>query len=151
MTFGIPVNKLPLTVKDDLKLDDHIKWLEKQKVREEEINKGRSFMGIDVPSSADVLLGRGRGTQSHPGNLLLRQIILSKRGGYQDTYRGEKQAMAARIVELVQKSSGRFLIQYPNGWWYEVSDDVARKKVSHGLRGKERPVSFKSFTRNKET
>lgn len=45
----------------------------------------------------------------------------------------EKTALASKIVQMVKQASGRFLSRY-SGVWTEVTDEIAREKVSGLLR-----------------
>lgn len=59
----------------------------------------------------DVLFGRGRPYQDHPGNLYLLQLVKSRRLRFQmkSTPRSEKIAMVEDIVTTIQSQGGRFL------------------------------------------
>jgi hypothetical protein len=51
----------------------------------------------------------------------------------QATERFDKTCISLDVVKTTQESKGRFLQRTPEGW-EEVSDVVARDKVSHSLR-----------------
>ncbi|KAL7555614.1 hypothetical protein ACA910_002238 [Epithemia clementina (nom. ined.)] len=85
---------------------------------------------------ADVLLGRGKGSYEHRGNMAYMNIIFSYLPAYTATNRNkDKSHITNEVVALVKKSGGRFLgIDPSNHELYEVSDAEARIKVSQALR-----------------
>jgi hypothetical protein len=100
---------------------------------------------ITEPSSFDVLFGRGKPYQEHEGNRRLHQCVEYYRDSYSRSLRRDKMVIAQTIVCLIKDSSqhpGRFLrrLKGPDEeYWCEVSDMVAREKVSHALRAKQPP------------
>ena len=91
---------------------------------------------VVAPSQNDILLGRGRGSHQHHGNIWFRRLIKDRRPSYEAASVSGKTQMAHDIVELVRKNSGLFLKKNKIGTtgWVEVSDSVARLKVSHAFR-----------------
>jgi len=92
------------------------------------------------PTDYDVLFGRGKPFQDHPGNLRLHSVVNVYKPNYSQARRHEKTAIAEDVVKLIKsdrKQVGRFLKQV-DGRWEVVSDVEARAKVSHALRGKSR-------------
>jgi hypothetical protein len=91
----------------------------------------------------DVLCGRERQIHSHPGNLHFRQFILSYREKYQTTKnRDVKTAITAEVINLVQRSGGRFL-KLDDGIWREIDRASTHEKVSHALRSAKDPTKRK--------
>lgn len=112
-------------------------------------------VGSDVPrilqpSQFDVLFGRGKPYQGHAGNIRLHKIVDLYKPRYSQARRHEKTEIAEEIVQFIKTPSnnnkpGRFLKRVENEEaWVEVSDSVARDKVSHALRGKPRKESESS-------
>jgi hypothetical protein len=102
---------------------------------------------ISKPEQSDVLFGRGKPYQGHPGNTRLHKIVDVYRSRYMSARRYDKFAIAEEIVRNIQAppESGRFLKRAEGGdYWEEVSGPVAREKVSHALRGKPRNDNFAS-------
>ena len=131
MTFGIPAKALPVTATGDLKLESYLDWLAYRRKIE---GLQDDLKRIIVPGPFDVLVGRGRFTALHPGNLRYRQLIQS----YMEQYevcrkRIEKTELTSQVVQIVHNSSGRFLRQDGCGW-VEIDDDAARDKVGHSFR-----------------
>ena len=110
-------------------------------------NSGTSIVGC--PTSCDVLFGRGKPFQSHPGNIRLHKIVDLYKARYSQARRHKKTEMAEEIVQIIKcggggsagsagsgsTMAGRFLKRLDDDVWVEVSDIVAREKVSHALRG----------------
>jgi hypothetical protein len=95
------------------------------------------------PTLRDVLCGRGKPFQDHPGNLRLHKIVNRHQEKYLSSRRYNKLAITEDIVEEIKKpgngEAARFLKRSEDmSCWLEVSDDIAREKVSHALRGKPR-------------
>ena len=150
MTYGIPTQDIPVGNSGDVvKTKYHSSWLKRRRTKEfwESQHRGESgndgeeqeFPGIEIPSRKDVLLGRGRPINGHAGNRTLHETIKSFRNEY-DTAKGKgtKTSIAQKIVDLVHQSGGRFLKRDDelDGWWVEVTNDVALDKVCHGFRAK---------------
>jgi hypothetical protein len=100
------------------------------------------------PSTSDVLFGRGKPFQSHPGNLHLHEIVNQTKERYLKSRRLDKLAIAKEIVQEIKSGGkegtpGRFLKRAEGDicCWTEVSDDVAREKVSHALRDRPRKLT----------
>ena len=101
-----------------------------------------------LPNPHDILLGKGKIQQQHPGNLALMDIVSQKYGEYKGASRFEKTCIAMDIVDAVKKRRGRFLKRTEsNDDWVEVDDPVARDTVSHRFRnehGRAGPSSRKA-------
>jgi hypothetical protein len=101
-----------------------------------------SDVRIDKPGIFDVICGRGRPYQEHPGNIRLHAIVAGHRPRYFSSKRNNKKGIAEMIVNSIKNDEtqpGRFLkrVDDENDMvWEDVSDEVAREKVSHVLRFK---------------
>lgn len=98
----------------------------------------------------DVLLGRGRGPNMHPGNQRYREIIYANRDNYNKASNRTEQTRITREIVNHIKQQGRFLkrLETPKNKkkkkrgeanvdaWVEVSDATARLKVGQCLRYK---------------
>eukprot|EP00529_Nitzschia_sp_RCC80_P009908 CAMPEP_0113501294 /NCGR_PEP_ID=MMETSP0014_2-20120614/32868_1 /TAXON_ID=2857 /ORGANISM="Nitzschia sp." /LENGTH=789 /DNA_ID=CAMNT_0000395853 /DNA_START=244 /DNA_END=2613 /DNA_ORIENTATION=- /assembly_acc=CAM_ASM_000159 len=85
----------------------------------------------------DVLFGRGKGIQAHPGNKRLRELVEANLERYDRASRLEKTLMAETIVRNIKDTSGRFLKldnASQGGGWTEVNDEIARDKIAHAFR-----------------
>ena len=97
---------------------------------------------VHVPIAMDVLFGRGKGFQNHPGNVYLRKVVRSKSAVYEKSSKKEKTRISANIVEEIKSMptsegrSPRFLrpISIENQLWIESDDLSSRVKVGLLLR-----------------
>merc|ERR1712232_1255880 len=99
------------------------------------------------PVDNDVLCGRDKSYNRHPGNKVFKAMIIAKAESYcATTTKQEKMDMTKLIVNTLKKDHGaRFLkpVKFASdsegpvgftGDWEEISDQLARDKVSHALR-----------------
>jgi hypothetical protein len=140
MTFGIPSDALPISPSGELKLQRQLDWLNVRRKQEEVAGKD-TCNRIVVPGPCDILLGRGKPLQKHPGNLRYHRIIESFEDRYEAAMKMEKTTIAAEIVQQIKDARGRFLKQDSTGW-VEIDDPAARYKVSHTFRNHR--ISMKS-------
>ena len=82
----------------------------------------------------DILLGRGKPLQRHPGNVEFRKLIAAQADNYEKGDRFEKTLIAADVVATIRESQGRFLKPLKGGGWEEIDDATARLKVAHTFR-----------------
>ena len=138
MTFGIPVQAFPIRSDGTLNHENHTKWLDRRKKKEKYMAANPFFdNGIDLPTRADVLLGRGRPFINHPGNKRLHQIIHNRYEEYDGSSFQRKTKISKEILEVVQKYGGKFLkLDNVSGMWLEAPEIEARNKVSHSFRRK---------------
>lgn len=156
MTFGIPRHAFPVDSLGCTSVENHLSWVRLKQKQEETTNvdhippkisecseeaqegsKGSDPQFISIPKRMDVLLGRGKVIQEHPGNLRYRHLIETSRERYETSSKFEKTAVAEVIVKLIKESSGRFLKQDDDGTgWVEVTDEIAREKVAHAFRNR---------------
>jgi hypothetical protein len=96
---------------------------------------------IKNPQDTDVLFGRGRPYQSHPGNLNLHRLVAIHKSIYERSRRFDKLAIADQIVFEINSgrgatAPGRFLRRVERGdYWEEAPHEICREKVAHALRG----------------
>eukprot|EP00934_Nitzschia_sp_Nitz4_P004869 Nitzschia sp. Nitz4//scaffold553_size3221//599//2159//NITZ4_009274-RA/size3221-snap-gene-0.0-mRNA-1//-1//CDS//3329554436//4859//frame0 len=131
ISFGIPVHLLPLTLNGGVKNKSHLEYLGMCH-RAVEASKAHLFP-ILLPSNGDVLLGKGRPMQRAAGNQKLSELIESLLEEREKRTSAGKAALAADVVRQVKISGGKFLSK-DQGVWLEVSDAIARDKVSHMFR-----------------
>jgi hypothetical protein len=94
-----------------------------------------STEGTSIFNDADVLSGRGGGTNVHPGNRTFRDLINLHRRAYLKARKNDKPAISRAIVRSVREANGRFLRKdEKTGLWFEIGDDAAREKTSQALR-----------------
>jgi hypothetical protein len=134
MTFGIPVDVLPVNNQGEVKTSYQSKWIERRRIKDLSIQETGYFHGIDLPGRNDVVLRRGKKFHEHPGNFRMRLLVESTQEAYKLAPVGEKAAISDKIVQEIKSQSGRFLEQDPDGWWVEVSNKEASKRVSKSIR-----------------
>lgn len=94
-----------------------------------------STEGTSTFHDADVLSGRGGGTNVHPGNRNFRDLINMHRRAYLKARKNDKPAISRAIVRSIRDATGRFLRKdEKSGLWFEIGDDAAREKTSQALR-----------------
>jgi hypothetical protein len=140
----------------ELRLDYHRSWLDERRKIESlqpaENKKGHGIQRIVVPGSNDVVFGRDRFAQEHPGNshyiFLIDCWRLEHDGQPDPTKRKEKTAIANRVVDTITGRGGRFLRRDELGW-VEVDGVVARYKVASSFRSRRKADKRKAQTREK--
>lgn len=95
-----------------------------------------NFPIIDNPSSNDVLCGKDKTYQLHPGNRLYRQLIEEVAARYSTVAtKQDKMSMTLNIVHTMMHTHGaRFLRPLSDDTWVEITHQMARDKTSHALR-----------------
>ena len=94
-----------------------------------------STVGTNIFNDADVLSGRGGGTNVHPGNREFRDAINLHRRAYLKARKNDKPTISRSIVRAIRQNGGRFLKKdEASGLFFEIGDDAAREKTSQALR-----------------
>mmetsp|Transcript_21760 Transcript_21760/g.44786 ORF Transcript_21760/g.44786 Transcript_21760/m.44786 type:complete len:132 (+) Transcript_21760:819-1214(+) len=109
----------------------------KSKKKTPKSNDQKSASGaIETPSDLDILRGRGGTTNRHKGNMRFRDEARKLRSAYRDdgVSRKEKYMYSNILLQAVKDYGGRFLEKGDDGFWYEMSENAARKKASQVLR-----------------
>jgi hypothetical protein len=119
-------------------------------------NSKKQMDMIDEPELFDVLCGRGKPIQKHPGNMLLHRLIDKNCHIYHTAPRLKRRAIANEIVQglksKIGKLPGRFLLrEIAEEGWKEVSDNDAIDKVSHCFRARRKSTQEMSSTRRVES
>ena len=131
LSFLLTLHSLPIDSDGEPVMTSHMQWLEQRKQLESASDGDRRIM---LPGPYDVLVGRGKFIQDHPGNFRYRHVIENHMLRYeQSSKRVEKTNLTSEIVQVVKGYGGRFLKQ-ENGGWIEIDDESARDKVSHSFR-----------------
>ena len=81
-----------------------------------------------------LLLGKGKNTREHTGNLRAVHLVEMHREKYENANKFHKTEIAERIVSIIHESHGRFLKWEGNDGWVEVKHNEAREKISHFFR-----------------
>ena len=135
---GIAPGIIPVDVNGIFTREDFARWLGRQKEKEalwkeEEAQSDR----IVVARNNDVLSGRGRPYQDHPGNEILARLIDKYRDEYNSVERFRKTCISWEIVNQIRDMNGRFLQKdEATDTWVIVNDIDCREKVARGFRRK---------------
>ncbi|CAJ1950196.1 unnamed protein product [Cylindrotheca closterium] len=92
---------------------------------------------VQNPGPGDILFGRGRGFQEHPGNQRMLKIISKYKQAYKSQKRSKKREFVEAVYDEITRDGSRFLKKLEGeNCWVEVSIPISLEKVSHTLRGK---------------
>ena len=146
MTFGIPAKYLPIENGGKEAKEWHREWLESRQKMEsggclksfkgdtqDESTAASSTASILLPTQFDVLFGRGRRCQTHPGNVRLHVVLDELFEEYDMAFKSEKVKVSEKVLKRIKENGGRFL-ENVDGSWGVVDDHAARKKISHDFR-----------------
>lgn len=136
MSFGIPADVLPLSYQGEMKSTYLTKWIAQRRIKDHAIQTVGFFDRISLPAPNDILLRRGRVFHSHPGNLRMHQLISVSQVRYTQAATKEKTKIAMEIVKALMSGNGggRFLELDEDGWWVQVNEKEACKRVSKAIR-----------------
>ena len=127
-------------------------YLQQQQQQQQHDHPNDIVSIVFVPTSKDVLFGRGRPFQEHAGNVRFTTMLESLQEHYESLPRNEKTGFAQDIVVEMKSQGTRFLRQAAvviapagsrsnvgnrnagNFGWEQVNDAVAREKVSQAFR-----------------
>jgi len=83
----------------------------------------------------DIIFGRGRGFQNHPGNERMRDIIEKYKTQYHSLNRDGKRKLVEAVHAEITEGGARFLKKLDNEQaWVVVDLPIALQKVSHTMR-----------------
>ena len=140
MTYGIPVQVLPMTLDGDILCDNHKLWLEERRHWEEcrRSDNHQKELRCAIPGPKDVLFGRDKISRSHTGNIRYYHLIATRQEQYDSAVsKDEKFIIASDIVLKIKESGGRFF-KLDKAGWVAVDDDTAREKVTSAFRTRRR-------------
>lgn len=86
-----------------------------------------------LPTEHDVLLGRGRGNESHAGNARYLMLLDEHSEAYNKAVRRFKKSDVTETVIRRVNEKGRF-VKHEKGQWVECSPEEVHCKVSQALR-----------------
>jgi hypothetical protein len=133
MSYGIPVNEIPLSSTMTIKTKNHLQWLKVRIAIEAARNEGIDTSGwIVQPNINDVLFSPG-GNPCNQGNLEFRRMMDARLKEYFSTSKRKvKKNIREDISAAVRVNGGRFIeLHRMGGWWEEISNpDAVDEKVS---------------------
>ena len=86
------------------------------------------------PTDNDVLLGRGKRIQTHPGNIRFRDWMHEHRAEYDNAYKFKRRRVALELKDRYAQRGVRFLKQTGNDEWTLAKDDETEEKVKQLFR-----------------
>ncbi|CAJ1952284.1 unnamed protein product [Cylindrotheca closterium] len=90
---------------------------------------------VDKASQQDVIFGRGKSLQDHPGNQRMRQITNKYNNLYRTLPKSQKRDLVETVYKEIVNNGARFLTKAPNTTHYLLVDvEVALQKISNSLR-----------------
>jgi hypothetical protein len=144
MTFGIQKELLPVDELGNPRYSFTENFFDRRKAIEKAARSQQASDRIDFPSKRDVLLGRGKPYQAYSGNVMLAQLVDSRRDEYNRASRFEKTCISMDMVKAVKECNGRFLQRdESSGGWVKVEDCAAREKISFVFRFKARKTRLR--------
>eukprot|EP00553_Chaetoceros_curvisetus_P015303 CAMPEP_0204645620 /NCGR_PEP_ID=MMETSP0718-20130828/3182_1 /ASSEMBLY_ACC=CAM_ASM_000674 /TAXON_ID=230516 /ORGANISM="Chaetoceros curvisetus" /LENGTH=134 /DNA_ID=CAMNT_0051667611 /DNA_START=200 /DNA_END=604 /DNA_ORIENTATION=- len=93
--------------------------------------------GIAVPHPHDVLCGRGKSANNHPGNVHFRSMIKNVKVMYVSCRKRNKKDFSYAIVQSIRNMDppGRFLKKdIKTNLWHDIGDKHALTKSRQALR-----------------
>ncbi len=126
LTYGIPVQDIPLTSGGNIKTKNLLQWVKTRKSIDkfrQNGDHGSAAMIITHPSINDVLFSRG-GNPQHPGNREFHQFLTLMHSRYSNAvHREETENIRNELIRSVIVINGRFLeVHKTGGWWEEITD-----------------------------
>ena len=93
-------------------------------------------------SPFDVMMGRGKKSNDHPGNIRFRKLIVEMSNEYNRSHTGKRARMVDEVITQIHASGGRFVqaVTVANAKgeasaaWEVVSEEKALAKVKQALR-----------------
>ncbi|CAJ1958122.1 unnamed protein product [Cylindrotheca closterium] len=111
-------------------------------------NSASATNGLIIePSPNDVLLGRGRGSQRHPGNVRFREFLKVYQDDYNNAQRYKRVNTPTELTRILLQDGMRFLKKADGGW---VESDFAEveKKVKQVFRTRKKMMKKSDGTGN---
>lgn len=118
--------------------------------RSESTNK-REIADGETPRNEDVICGRGKATQDHPGNKRYREIIKENLKEYMNAKtKMDKSLVVSKVVDQIHEDGGNFVKKNAKTKkWGVVDEDFAREKTAHTIRDTIRSLSPSEGTEKK--
>lgn len=102
---------------------------------------------VECPNLQDVLFRQGTSSVSHPGNAMVRRLIIE--AYREESIKVRRRKLVLFIIHETVRSGGRFLVWNEEGWWEEVTDEETLiAKIEYIIKGtrRERGVDKKNYS-----
>ena len=161
-SYGIPMDAFPVAVNGKLREDIMNAWFYEHLVQEgitllpsdgsegyrcpkfhfpgaglteaSHLSPSSTVASMITPSDTDVLAGRGRLFQIHPGNVQFRMFLEDYSDEYDKLDRRDKMVLSINLTNILIERNVRFLKQTTSGEWVILDLKEARMKVSQHFR-----------------
>lgn len=90
------------------------------------------------PTANDVLLGKGRAIQMHPGNIRFREFLKEYQEEYNKSQRYKRVNTSTELTKVLIRKGTRFLQKTEDGGWVESDFSAAEKKVKQLFRSQKK-------------
>lgn len=98
------------------------------------LNHTKHYSGGVQLKDFDVLCGRGATYENHPGNIMYRNLLKTKKEAYMTCAQSRRSKIAQNVAAAVYKKGGRFLSQSnETGKWSCMEDRWIMKKIQQAL------------------
>mmetsp|Transcript_35772 Transcript_35772/g.86535 ORF Transcript_35772/g.86535 Transcript_35772/m.86535 type:complete len:489 (+) Transcript_35772:75-1541(+) len=87
-----------------------------------------------TPSDGDVLSGRGRFFQNHPGNVRFREFVEQHSNEYDKLERHQRMIFTTKLTHILHARNVRFVKQTTRADWVVMDFSEVRSKVSQQFR-----------------
>lgn len=90
---------------------------------------------VNSTNKQDIIFGRGKSLQDHPGNQRMRKITNKYKNLYRTLLRSQKRDLVESVYKEIVCNGARFLTKAPSATHYLLVDvEVALQKISNSLR-----------------
>jgi len=134
MGYGIPVEHIPATETGAVKTKYHFQWLRLRKLIETDPSTHANV--CESPGINDVLFRRAGVCTAHPGNVMFKCLLESRKVEHSISTQTEKRDVVWSIVEYVGSRGGSFYAwDAKQCWWTKMEDkSEIRRKVAVSIR-----------------
>jgi hypothetical protein len=139
MTFGIPTQVLPMLPNGYFPLENHQDWLKKRQNLESVSDNGE--LRVVVPGPFDILFGREKIAQQHPGNLRYLHIIEKFQASYAQAPTKVEKTLVVTETFFMIKATGAQFLKLDCASWVAVDELVARDKVANAFRSRQKATN----------
>ena len=150
MSYGISAQMLNVDQDGNIKKSMVADYIARHSTRDSQSIDASTACGdfstIEMATDKDVLLGRGKPYQNHPGNVQLKKLIDARREEFNGAPKFQKTVISWEILKMMQKEyNARFLERdEATGRWKECEDEAARIKVAYGFRSRPKAQQAKA-------
>ncbi|KAL3938466.1 MAG: hypothetical protein SGBAC_006622 [Bacillariaceae sp.] len=120
---------------EDEEMDDLLNEQDSTMPQDADCTNSKSL--VVQPTNRDIMLGRGRHIQNHPGNIHFREMLEAYRDLYDQTPRNQRRSVSAEVARRLKGRGIRFLEQTKdNGGWMESSFEKCESTIRQLFRSR---------------